>query len=83
MSNADIIRAWKDEAFRLTLTEEQLAALPPNPAGQIDLVDADLDVVAGGMNKTKNKGPAFGGPGGGGTGRTSCNCTRSAGCALA
>jgi mersacidin/lichenicidin family type 2 lantibiotic len=67
MSNADIIRAWKDEAYRLSLTEEELAALPPNPAGQIELVNADLVEVAGGMNKGKN---------GGGGGGTAIGCPR-------
>src|SRR2546421_7656484 len=38
MSNADIIRAWKDPDYRL-----MLADVPPNPAGQIELADPDLD----------------------------------------
>jgi mersacidin/lichenicidin family type 2 lantibiotic len=47
----DIIRAWKDEEYRLSLTEEQLALLPDNPAGhQIELSDADLESVAGGIS---------------------------------
>jgi mersacidin/lichenicidin family type 2 lantibiotic len=46
----DIIRAWKDEEYRLSLTEEQRALLPDNPAGhQIELSDADLESVAGGI----------------------------------
>ena len=31
----DIIRAWKDEEYRLSLTEEQRALLPDNPAGTL------------------------------------------------
>ena len=45
----DIIRAWKDEEYRLSLTEEQRALLPENPAGQLELSDADLESVAGGI----------------------------------
>src|SRR3972149_678811 len=39
LSNQEIIRAWKDEAFRNSLTEEQLAQLPKHPAGQIEFED--------------------------------------------
>jgi mersacidin/lichenicidin family type 2 lantibiotic len=45
----DIIRAWKDEEYRLSLTEEQQALLPDNPAGLMELSDAELwGIVAGG-----------------------------------
>lgn len=33
MSNADVIRAWKDDAYRMSLSPEERAALPANPAG--------------------------------------------------
>lgn len=56
MSNVDIIRAWKDEEYRLSLTEAQLAALPPNPAGLIELQETDLANIAGGARpRTFNK----------------------------
>jgi mersacidin/lichenicidin family type 2 lantibiotic len=29
----DVVRAWKDAAYRASLNEQQLASLPPNPAG--------------------------------------------------
>ena len=45
----DIIRAWKDEEYRLSLTEEQRALLPDNPAGLLELSDADLESVMGGQ----------------------------------
>ena len=48
MSKIDVIRAWKDEEYRATLTPEQLAALPDNPAGMVELSDADLHDAAGG-----------------------------------
>ena len=38
MSNVDIVRAWKDPEYRLTLNE-----MPPHPAGLIELADPDLD----------------------------------------
>jgi mersacidin/lichenicidin family type 2 lantibiotic len=47
MSNADIVRAWKDEAYRRSLSEDQLASLPAHPAGTIELSNLDLDQAAG------------------------------------
>ena len=47
MTNEEIIRAWKDEDYRNSLTDEQRALLPPNPIGAIELTDDDLDAVAG------------------------------------
>jgi mersacidin/lichenicidin family type 2 lantibiotic len=48
MSYLDIIRAWKDEEYRLSLTEEQRTVLPEHPVGLIELEDAELDDAAGG-----------------------------------
>jgi mersacidin/lichenicidin family type 2 lantibiotic len=48
MSIADIIRAWRDPAYRATLSAEELAELPPHPAGVVELSDTELDQVAGG-----------------------------------
>ena len=48
MKAKDVIRAWKDEAYRNSLSKEQRAMLPENPAGAVELTDADLDTVAGG-----------------------------------
>ncbi len=45
----DIVRAWKDETYRQSLSEEQLSALPANPAGQLELTEADLPSVSGGV----------------------------------
>ena len=47
MSNVDIIRAWKDENYRSSLSEEQRALLPDNPAGAIELTDMDLEQIEG------------------------------------
>ena len=48
MSTEKIIRAWKNAEYRLSLSEAERALLPANPAGAIELGDADLDVVVGG-----------------------------------
>jgi len=36
MKNLDIIRAWKDEAYRASLSKEERAMLPENPAGELE-----------------------------------------------
>ena len=43
-----IIRAWKDPEYRVSLSEEELNALPDNPAGAIELTDEELDTAVGG-----------------------------------
>lgn len=49
MKKDDIIRAWRDESFRRSLSPEQLAALPQHPAGELEFVgDAALASVTGG-----------------------------------
>jgi mersacidin/lichenicidin family type 2 lantibiotic len=48
MSHLDIIRSWKDEEYRLSLSEAERALLPAHPAGLMELTDAQLDTVAGG-----------------------------------
>ena len=37
MSKQNIIRAWKDETYRRSLSEAERAALPENPVGRVDL----------------------------------------------
>lgn len=44
----DIIRAWKDEDYLDSLSEEQRAQLPENPAGMVELLDEDMGAVVGG-----------------------------------
>ena len=39
MPTLQIIRAWKDESYRKSLTPEQLAELPDHPAGTIEFDD--------------------------------------------
>lgn len=41
-------RAWKNEEYRKSLTPEQLKELTPNPAGEVELSDDELDEISGG-----------------------------------
>jgi mersacidin/lichenicidin family type 2 lantibiotic len=50
MSNIDIIRAWKDEEYRDSLTDDQRALLPENPAGMVELDDNELAGIEGGTS---------------------------------
>ncbi len=47
-SKVDIIRAWKDQGYRESLSEEQRNQLPEPPAGLMELTDEELGAVAGG-----------------------------------
>lgn len=47
MKREEIIRAWKDEDYRLSLGATELSALPENPAGLIELSDLETGLVAG------------------------------------
>jgi mersacidin/lichenicidin family type 2 lantibiotic len=49
MSIKNIIRAWKDEDYRLSLSEAERALLPKHPAGLIELSGAEMEGVAGGL----------------------------------
>ena len=46
----DIIRAWKDESYRASLSTQEQAMLPENPAGALDLSDAELEAIHGACN---------------------------------
>lgn len=56
MKKETMIRAWRDEEFRASLSAAELSELPEHPAGLLD-VDDDLlrSVSAGGGRST----PAF------------------------
>jgi mersacidin/lichenicidin family type 2 lantibiotic len=45
----DITRAWKDELYRQSLSEEDLLTLPESPVGGLELSDDTLDTVYGGF----------------------------------
>lgn len=61
MFHGDIIRAWKDEEYRLSLSDAERALLPEHPAGLIDLTDADLDAAGARTEKVMSAGccPGF------------------------
>jgi len=44
----DTIRAWKDETYRQSLSNEQISTLPANPAGELELSTTDLESINGG-----------------------------------
>jgi mersacidin/lichenicidin family type 2 lantibiotic len=50
MSRVNVVRAWKDEEYRNSLTEAERASLPENPAGLLDVVESELRQVAGGYD---------------------------------
>jgi mersacidin/lichenicidin family type 2 lantibiotic len=54
MLGESIIRAWKDPEYRQSLSQEEQALLPENPAGAIELTDEELDMVAGGSWRQSN-----------------------------
>ncbi|HEU4391919.1 MAG TPA: mersacidin/lichenicidin family type 2 lantibiotic [Blastocatellia bacterium] len=45
MSRLDVVRAWKDEEYRIGLSDEERGLLPENPAGTLDLPE-----IGGGAN---------------------------------
>lgn len=49
MNKLDIIRAWKDELFRKSLTSDQQALLPEHPAGEMVLSEKEMASINGGI----------------------------------
>lgn len=49
MSLRKTVRAWEDPGYRDSLSAAELADLPGNPAGVIELTDAELGQVLGGI----------------------------------
>lgn len=47
--NLDMIRVWKDEDYRESLTAEEFSRLTENPAGLIELTDEELGAVEGAL----------------------------------
>ena len=58
MSIAEIIRAWKDEEYRSSLSPEQLQNLPESPVGLVDLGDDMIGEIAGGTKHSVKPGSA-------------------------
>lgn len=38
MSTTDIVRAWKNEDYLMSLSPSELSAIPENPAGNVELM---------------------------------------------
>lgn len=49
MEKKNIIKALRNEDFLLGLSEDQRAALPNNPAGVVELDEANLKLANGGL----------------------------------
>lgn len=47
MNKTKTIRAWKDEEYRNSLSDEERKALPDHPAGVMDLSEEELSMVSG------------------------------------
>lgn len=47
MSTDEILRAWRDHDYWLSLSVRERARLPKNPAGPIELMDVELEHVVG------------------------------------
>jgi mersacidin/lichenicidin family type 2 lantibiotic len=65
MRKETVIRAWKDVAFRSSLSATDRALVPAHPAGVIDLSDDQLELVVGGLAAQT------------GTGSPNCVCLRT------
>jgi len=50
MLSIDVIRAWKNEDYRASLTDEQLPQLPANPAGGIEVRQSDRNIFETGRH---------------------------------
>jgi mersacidin/lichenicidin family type 2 lantibiotic len=50
MTTDQIVRSWKNEDYRLSLSLDEQALLPEDPAGMIELADEELLGIAGGSN---------------------------------
>jgi mersacidin/lichenicidin family type 2 lantibiotic len=49
MTHLDLIRSWKDNEYRLSLSDAKRALLPAHPTGLIELADSHLARVEGGF----------------------------------
>jgi mersacidin/lichenicidin family type 2 lantibiotic len=67
MPRLNIIRAWKDENYRLNLSAAERLLLPDHPAGLVELTDADLGATLGGTGNEGTYQECFLGAWAGGT----------------
>ena len=50
--NIDVARAWRDEDYYMSLTEEERASLGDHPAGAVSVSDEILGSITGGCGVT-------------------------------
>jgi mersacidin/lichenicidin family type 2 lantibiotic len=55
MSLRKAVRAWEDPEYRSGLSAAELADLPDNPAGVIELTEAELGQVLGGAQRGESR----------------------------
>jgi mersacidin/lichenicidin family type 2 lantibiotic len=51
MKKVNVIKAWTDQEYRQTLTAEEIASLPENPAGELS--DMEQLSITGGYGGAK------------------------------
>lgn len=55
--NIDVARAWRDEDYYMSLTEEERASLGDHPAGAVSVSDEILGSITGGCAGYTSKTP--------------------------
>ncbi len=51
LTREQLLRAWKDPAYRATLSAEEMAQLREIPTSLAELSDEELEMIAGGSDK--------------------------------
>ena len=51
MKKIDVVRAWRDEEYRNSLTEQERASLPESPAGLAVVEDSVLQGITAGCGR--------------------------------
>ena len=62
MSCHNTIRAWKDEEYRMGVSEAERSQLQESPVGTVELTDAELSAAVGGIVRPSNGGFCTGHP---------------------
>lgn len=53
MKKKQILEAWRDEEYYLSLSEEERARVPEHPSGILDVEDDILGTITGGCGTIK------------------------------
>jgi mersacidin/lichenicidin family type 2 lantibiotic len=67
MTTEQIVRAWREPDFWDALAADERASVPENPAGLVELFDAQLEKIVGGFHGSTHAG-------------TQCNSTAISAC---